>query len=153
MPKSFGSESIGIFLAIFVLLSDIFSKWVIVNSMIFGECRRIFPFLNVVMVKNTGVAFGLLGGVISPVVLMLISIVVMIFLIAWGRNNRNCLLPVSLIVGGAVGNILDRITRGAVVDFLDFHLFRYHWPAFNIADSSIVIGMFFLFFISCGEKS
>jgi signal peptidase II len=118
-----------------------------------GESYDLTSFLDIVLVKNKGVTFGLLNGVVSPLFLTLASIAIIIFMVYWAINNENYLLPISAIVGGALGNVVDRITRGAVVDFLDFHLFGYHWPAFNIADSAIVIATFALFFILYGEES
>ena len=147
MPVSFA------FLGFFVLLSDQVSKWLVVNSMSFGKCHYVLPFFNVVMVENTGVTFGMLRGLVSPIALIFTAVIAIIFVIIWTKNNKLYTLPVTLIVSGAIGNVIDRVTRGAVVDFLDFHLGEYHWPAFNIADSAIVIGCAILFFISFGEKT
>ena len=141
------------FLGFFVLLSDQISKWLVVSSMSLGESRYVLSFFNIVMVENTGVTFGMLKGIISPIALIFAAVIVIIFVIVWAKNNESYALPASLIISGAIGNIIDRVTRGAVVDFLDFHLCGYHWPAFNIADSAIVIGCAILFFISFGEKT
>jgi len=153
MLCSFRSKNLIAFLAFFILLSDQTSKWLVVNSMIPGECRYVLPFFNIVMVKNSGITFGMLGGIASPSFLIFLSIIVIMLMLIWVRKNEQYALPVTLIISGAIGNIIDRIIYGSVVDFLDFHLFEYHWPAFNIADSAIVIGSAILFFISFGEKT
>lgn len=153
MQKSFRSKRLIALLAFFVLLSDQLSKWLVVNSMSLGDCHYVFPFFNVVLVENRGITFGMLSGIVHPTVLILLAVIAMIFMLAWAMRNTYYILPATLIISGAIGNIIDRIVNGAVIDFLDFHLYGYHWPAFNVADSSIVIGAAVLFFISFGEKA
>jgi signal peptidase II len=153
MSKSLNSKKLITFLAFFILLSDQVSKWLVINSMTLGESHYVFPFFNIVMVKNNGITFGMLRGAIPSAALILIAVIVMIFVFIWASRNRHYMLPAALIISGAIGNIIDRIVYGAVIDFLDFHLCGYHWPAFNIADSAIVIGAAILFFISFGEKT
>lgn len=152
MPKSLRKYCLGGFLFVFILLSDQLSKLIVVRHMRLGEWMNILPFFNIVHVRNKGVTFGLLSGSLQPIFLVILSLVVIGFLIDYVRKNKNHLPFVSLIIGGAIGNIIDRIVYGSVVDFLDFHLGSYHWPAFNIADSAIVIGVFVLFFISLSEE-
>ena len=152
MPESISSKLIA-FLVFFILLSDQISKWLVVNSLTLGESYHIFPFFNIVMVQNNGITFGILKGTIPSAVLIFVAVVAMIFVFIWARRNKHYMLPATLIISGAIGNIIDRIVHGAVIDFLDFHLYGYHWPAFNIADSAIVIGAAILFFISFGEQT
>lgn len=152
MPKGFKKHSVVAFLFLFTLLSDQLSKLFIVKGLYVGESINILPFFNIVHVRNRGVTFGLLSGTLQPVVLVILSLVIVGFLIYYARKNENYRPFISLIVGGAIGNVIDRIVYGSVVDFLDFHLGKYHWPAFNIADSAIVIGVFVLFFISYSEE-
>lgn len=152
MPKGFRKHSIVAFLFLFTLLSDQLSKLFIVMNLYVGESINIFPFFNIVHVRNRGVTFGLLSGTLQPIVLIILSLVIVGFLIDYARKNENYRPFISLIVGGATGNVIDRIVYGSVVDFLDFHLGKYRWPAFNIADSAIVIGVFVLFFISYSEE-
>ncbi len=152
MPKSLRKYCLGGFLFVFILLSDQLSKLIVVRHMRQGEWINVLPFFNIVHVRNKGVTFGLLSGSLQPIFLVILSLVVIGFLIDYVRKNKNHLPFVSLIIGGAIGNIIDRIVYGSVVDFLDFHLGSYHWPAFNIADSAIVIGVFVLFFISLSEE-
>lgn len=99
-------------------------------------------FLNWVLVGNSGVSFGLFQGaglwVFIPIALIIAAI-----LIGWLLRSgmRWLVWPVGLIVGGAIGNVIDRLRFGAVVDFIDVHAAGYHWPAFNIADSAVFIGV------------
>lgn len=152
MPKGFKKHRLNAFLFLFTLLSDQFSKLFIVKNLYVGERINILPFFNLVHVRNKGITFGLLSGSLQPIVLVILSLVIVAFLINYAHKNKNYRPFLSLIIGGAIGNIIDRIVYGSVVDFLDFHLGRHHWPAFNIADSAIVIGVFILFFISYSEE-
>ena len=152
MPKGFKKHSVVAFLFLFTLLSDQLSKLFIVKGLYVGESINILPFFDIVHVRNRGVTFGLLSGTLQPIVLVILSLVIVGFLIDYARKNENYRPFISLIVGGAIGNVIDRVVYGSVVDFLDFHLGKYHWPAFNIADSAIVIGGFVLFFISYSEE-
>jgi signal peptidase II len=152
MPEGFKKHRLIAFLFIFTLLSDQLSKLFIVENLYMGERINILPFFNLVHVRNKGVTFGLLSGNLQPIVFVILSLIVVGFLIDYARKNKNYRPFISLIVGGAIGNIIDRIAYGSVIDFLDFYLGKHHWPAFNIADSAIVIGVFVLFFISYSEE-
>lgn len=109
---------------------------------------QITSFFNLVMVWNKGVSFGLFGAADARIILIIMSFIVVISLIIWHRQAKNwlCALGVGLISGGAFGNVIDRFNYGAVADFLDFHLGAHHWPSFNIADMSIVMGVLLLVF-------
>jgi signal peptidase II len=93
-----------------------------------------------------------LNGTLQPFFLALMSLILIVLLCVWGRNNKLYRFPICLVAGGAIGNMTDRIVYKAVIDFLDFHLLTWHWPAFNIADSAIVIGVLMSFFISYREE-
>jgi len=152
MPRGFREHRLVAFLFIFTLLSDQLSKLFIVRNLYMGERINVLPFFDIVRVQNKGVTFGLLSGTLQPIVFIILSLIVILFLIDYARKNKNYRSFISLIVGGAIGNIIDRIVYGSVVDFLDFHLGMHHWPAFNVADSAIVVGVFILFFISYSEE-
>jgi signal peptidase II len=154
MPKSFGSKKVGgyFLIALFIVLSDQISKFFVADYLSLGEVIYVLPFLNIVMVKNSGVTFGLLSGALQPLVFAIISLVIIAMLCYWAKDNESYQLPACFIVGGAVGNMIDRVIYKAVIDFLDFHLLTYHWPAFNIADSAIVIGVSALFFVLHKEE-
>lgn len=108
-----------------------------------GGSYAVTSFFNVVEVYNRGVSFGLFGGLpYGHIILSVFAILVVIALYIWLVMAENNLLVVGLscIIGGAIGNVIDRISLGAVKDFLDFYINDWHWPAFNIADSAVLIG-------------
>ena len=140
-----------LFLATAVLLLDQLSKWVIM-TLVMQPPRviEVTGFFNLVLTYNTGVSFGLFqgGAAWQPYVLVALNIIVAAGLLVWLRREQAKtgavgLLPwaVGLVVGGALGNAIDRLHLPGVVDFLDFHLAGWHWPAFNVADSGIVVGV------------
>ncbi|MBO5704997.1 MAG: signal peptidase II, partial [Alphaproteobacteria bacterium] len=102
-------------------------------------------FFNIVFTWNFGTAFSLFNGLgeYAPIILVIITgfVIGIILYYLFVRAKKYEAIPLSLIAGGALGNIIDRIRFGAVVDFLDFHIGGYHWPAFNVADICIVIGV------------
>lgn len=103
------------------------------------------PFFNVTLVYNPGVSFGMFQSHLPwmRIILICLAFVLMGWLVYALAKSESFIEKIcySLILGGAFSNVIDRFTYGAVVDFLDFHLFQYHWPAFNIADSAIVVGV------------
>ncbi len=105
-------------------------------------------FFNLVYVKNFGVSFGLFsaGSSAGPWILSILSVAVAAGLVVWLRRVQSPWLgaAIGLIIGGAIGNAIDRIRLGAVADFFDFYAFGYHWFAFNIADAAIVGGVAFI---------
>ncbi len=105
---------------------------------------EITSFFNLVMGWNRGISFGLFNND-SPLnswVLPLITMLIVCFLAVWLVRARHGLIgtALGLILGGALGNLIDRVHYGAVADFLDFHALGYHWPAFNVADTAITVG-------------
>jgi signal peptidase II len=134
----------GLGLAAAILIADQATKALALNHLDPVEPVVVTPFFNLVLVWNRGVSFGLLTGTgySSPWLLILLAALIATLLIVWLWRERRTLpqLALWLILAGALGNVIDRLRFGAVVDFLDFHLAGHHWPAFNIADSAIVIG-------------
>lgn len=110
---------------------------------------EVLPFFNLVLVKNRGVTFGMFatGHPVGQWVLILFTAVITAGVMVWLTRVRSRIqaAALGLIGGGALGNLMDRLRHGAVTDFLDFHIQHYHWPAFNLADTSIVIGAALLF--------
>ncbi|WP_370151772.1 signal peptidase II [Ferrovibrio sp.] len=106
---------------------------------------RVTGFFNLVQVWNTGVSFGLFqhDSEMRSLLLIGVAAAVMVWLLVWlwRGTSRLAGLALGIIIGGALGNIIDRWRHGAVYDFLDLHAFGWHWPAFNLADSAIVIGV------------
>ncbi|MCL4536793.1 MAG: signal peptidase II [Nitrospirae bacterium] len=130
-------------LSIFTL--DQFTKYLVKSYVSPYEIIRVLPFFNIVYVENIGSAFGMfksLGNIFFIAVAALAMVFVTVLIIK-DRDNR---LSFSMILGGAAGNLTDRIIRGYVIDFLDVYAGRYHWPAFNVADSALTIGIFLLAF-------
>jgi signal peptidase II len=136
------------FLAVVVLAADQLSKHAVESWTAAGTSRTLIPgLLNFVHSTNPGVAFGLLADSNATwrTPLLIIFDVAVIGLIAWllATNRAGGLLGqcgMTLIIGGAAGNVVDRILRRSVTDFIDFHVGGYHWYTFNLADSAIVIG-------------
>ncbi|MBF0168697.1 MAG: signal peptidase II [Alphaproteobacteria bacterium] len=136
---------LGLGIAALVLVLDQISKWLIIE-LVMNPPRLlpIGPFLDIVMAWNKGVSFGMLNQE-SPwnaPLLSALALVISGFLVNWLRKSEGWWIPSSLglIIGGAIGNVIDRIRFGAVADFLYFHLGEFYWPAFNLADSGISIG-------------
>lgn len=136
---------LGLSVALAVLIADQVSKYWVLNFML-GENTAIAyaPFFNVVRAWNTGVSFSMFNdwgwwGIVS---LSVLALTIVGFLLHWLYHESNKVIQVALgfIIGGAVGNVVDRVRLGAVFDFLDFHVGDSHWPAFNLADSFICIG-------------
>ena len=142
MPKTAGGWFT---LAGVVIVLDQLSKWVVLNTLSLGDTRYVAPFWNWVLTFNPGAAFSFLAD--QPGWQRWFFIVLAIGVSAWlaleiRRNASQRLLSLSmaLIMGGALGNVVDRVRFGAVVDFIQWHAAGYYWPAFNIADSAICIG-------------
>lgn len=139
--------SVALYLGITVILADQLSKWWVLKHVGAPPDHVVLaPFLNLVLVYNRGVTFGLLntiGHEYMPFVLAGVAAVILFFLGRWLWRTRS--LPVAIglgaIMGGAVGNVVDRMRYGAVVDFIDFYVHNYHWYAFNVADAAIVTGV------------
>ncbi len=147
----------GLGIAALVLVLDQLTKWWVV-SIIMQPPRNIpvTPFFNLVMGWNRGISFGLFHGDSAFNVwgLPAIALIIVIFLLVWMWRATGTLISVAigLIVGGALGNVIDRIRFGAVADFLDFYALGYHWPAFNLADTGITIGAALLIYDSLFSK-
>ena len=138
---------ISIFLiGILFLLIDIISKQLVLYFMVENQTIQIIPyFFSLTYVKNTGVAFSMLEGNILFILLMSVIVVgVLVYFAKSKRNGRLEKICYSMILGGALGNFLDRIFYGYVIDFFDFTLFGFKMAIFNVADVLIVCGVFLL---------
>ena len=141
--------SLPIIVCMAILLLDQWTKNMVVQALpLYRRVSLIQGFFNLTHVRNTGGAFGIFGGErgglgsILFVVVSLIAIGAIVFLFFKIKENEKTLaFSFSLILSGAVGNLIDRLRYGEVVDFLDFYLSSYHWPAFNVADSAICVGI------------
>ena len=138
---------LGMIAALVVLAADQASKYWILHVLDLPELRQVvlLPVLNLTMVWNQGVTFGLLNGLgsWSHFVLAAIALLVVAALAVWLRRAENPVAAVSIgaIAGGAVGNVIDRLRYGAVVDFIHAHIGEWSWYVFNVADAAIVCGV------------
>jgi len=128
-----------------VVVLDQVSKWVMVSWLSLYETVAVIPYFNLTMAHNTGAAFSFLAGAGGWQRWFFIGLAtaISIGLFIWLNKLAKTKLEatsISLILGGAIGNVIDRIYFGYVIDFLDVYYGTYHWPAFNIADSAIVVG-------------
>ena len=133
-------------ISLFVFLLDILSKNFIQNKIMYGEQVEITSFLSLVHFQNTGAAFSFLSdqGGWQRYFLIAISLLAVLY-IPWLINQykKNILIVIGLllILGGAIGNLYDRISYGYVIDFIYLHFNEFYWPAFNVADSAISLGV------------
>ncbi len=141
-----------LFLSLVIIGLDQFSKLLVRRSIPLYSYKIVIPdVMNIVHIENRGIAFGFFNSCgYGPIILTLVSIGVVVFLfyLIWVEEKEGPFFKGSLglVLGGAVGNLIDRIMWGRVIDFLDFHLGPYHWPAFNVADMAISLGGIFIFF-------
>lgn len=165
----------GIIVAAAIVGLDQYTKWLVVENMLFQTATPkdfqtwfltrqtinslmdfdalykpmvVTPYMNLTMVWNKGVSFGLLDqlGSKGPLILSAVALMISMLMIVWMAIAPRLMsaLSLALIVGGAIGNVIDRVRFGAVADFIDLHYAGFHWPAFNLADSCIVFGAFLL---------
>ena len=138
-----------------IVVLDQFIKYLFTTSMIFGESIELIPqFFSFTLVKNTGVAFSLFSG--SQIPIIVLSIMILFLLYMWvfkQKKDRWNILSFGLLFGGIIGNLIDRIFRAGVIDYLDFNLFGYDAPIFNLADISVVIGACLLILIMWKEEN
>ena len=132
-------------IATITLLLDQLSKWSALSNLKMGVPEQVLPFMNWLLLFNPGAAFSFLAQGSGWqrwffTAIGLAACIYIIWLIRKSQNDKLLCIALSLILGGALGNVLDRLMYGAVVDFIDLHYANWHWPAFNIADSAICIG-------------
>lgn len=137
---------LGLLIAVPIMVFDRLTKWwVLADLMDPPQAVAVTSFFNLVLVWNRGVSFGLFDSDShwGPIVLSAFALTISVVLVVWLRRvgSRLPAVAIGMVLGGAIGNVIDRVRFGAVVDFLDFHAFGYHWPAFNVADSAISIGV------------
>ncbi|MFV0626468.1 MAG: signal peptidase II [Alphaproteobacteria bacterium] len=136
---------LGLILAAVVIVLDQLSKFYVFNYVLADTNYIMYtPFFNLIKAWNTGVSFSIFSdsGIYGVIGLSVFAIFVIVCLLIWLYREQVKINKVALglIIGGAIGNVIDRIRFGAVFDFLDFYVGDYHWPAFNVADSAIFIG-------------
>jgi signal peptidase II len=132
-------------IALIVILLDQISKIAITKTFSYGESHPLTSFFNLVLVYNKGAAFSFLASETGWqrylfTALGIGAALFIVYLLKKHAGQRMFSWALSLVLGGAVGNVIDRLLYGHVIDFLDFHMRGWHWPAFNVADSAIFIG-------------
>ena len=128
-----------------IVAADQLTKYIAVQFLAAGKVVTVTPFFNLVLVYNSGAAFSILSDAAGWqrglfVAIALIASAWIVYLLRKYPHQYWFALALALVLAGAVGNVIDRILIGAVIDFLDFHALGYHWPAFNVADSAITCG-------------
>lgn len=136
---------LGLIAALAVIIIDQVSKYVVLNYILTEYTALVLtPFFAIVRAWNTGVSFSMFNnwGINGVYILSGMALLIVAALLGWLKTEKSRLMQVALgfIIGGALGNVLDRLRLGAVFDFLDFSVYEHHWPAFNAADSFICIG-------------
>jgi signal peptidase II len=132
-------------MALLIVLVDQFTKLLIVGSMQLGDSRMVTDYFNIVRAHNSGAAFSFLADASGWqrwffTGLGSVAAVFMVWLLRSHAGQKLFCFAISCVLGGAVGNVIDRVLYGYVVDFLDFHWMAMHFPAFNVADSAITLG-------------
>ena len=140
------------YLSVLIVVLDQLTKFIVHSTMNLYDSIQVVPYLlNFTYIRNEGIAFGIyFEG--AETIFIVLPILITIYLFYLLKNeefqDKFSQIALFLIIAGAVGNIIDRIFRGYVVDFIDFHLYGMHWYVFNIADSSVTIGLIFLLYSS-----
>lgn len=135
-----------LWLSFAVIVADQVTKWIAESALTQYAPKAILPFLNFTLAYNPGASFGILkdAGGWQRWFFVALAVLISGIIIAWlrrlPRSEKITAAGLSLILGGAIGNLIDRLWHGQVVDFIDVYYGRYHWPAFNIADSAITVG-------------
>ena len=148
MQALYTKRGLGLIIAVLTVSADQLSKYVIL-SITPSLPIEITSYFKLVLVFNRGISFGLFSNnrlEMFPWIMAGLAIVISVIAIIWILKTHRLLIMIGLgfVIGGALGNGIDRLYIGAVVDFLDFHIEEWHWPAFNLADSGLCIGAFFL---------
>jgi signal peptidase II len=134
-----------------IIALDQVTKYLIVNALSPYDSLEVFPFLHIVNVRNTGAAFGSFKSLGSSF-FIIVAVAAIIFIVYLLMKRAYNTFGLSLILGGAVGNLIDRVLYGQVVDFVDFSIGSYHWPAFNVADSALTVGIILILMTSVFRK-
>lgn len=143
-----------ILISIITLIIDILTKQLVLYTLIEDQSISIINnFFSITFAKNTGVAFSFLDGKV-PLIIIMTSIIIFYIIKYLKTTNPNKYESIcyGLVIGGAIGNLIDRIIYGYVIDFLDFNIFGYNFAIFNLADTAIVIGIFTLIILSFIES-
>jgi signal peptidase II len=143
--------------ALAVIVADHLTKWLVSSTLDFQQAVPVLPFFSLVRVHNTGAAFSFLADAGGWqrwffIAVGVIATVIIVRILKRHADEPRLAFPLALVLGGALGNVIDRVALGHVVDFLYFHYRSFAWPAFNVADSAISIGAALLIWDSLRRK-
>ncbi len=131
-------------IATIIVLLDQWTKWLIIRRMEIGESIPVIDgFFHITSHRNQGAAWGILQGqmLFFYIVTTVVIVAIVYYLQKYGKNDKWVGISLGIILGGAIGNFIDRLFRQEVVDFLDFYIFNYNFPIFNVADSALTVGV------------
>ncbi len=145
-------------IAAIIVVIDALTKYSAASHLSLGQVIAVFPGLNITLAHNTGAAFSFLASASGwqNLFFIVIAFLMSLLLIAWiwqSPPEKLKLISFSLILAGAVGNAIDRLFLGYVIDFIDVYIHTWHWPAFNVADSAICIGVVLFVYYECFKKA
>ena len=148
-------------LALLVIVLDQYSKWLVLQHFELYQTLRLTSWFNLTLAYNTGAAFSFLNdaGGWQRWLFVVLAVIISGVLLVWLRRAQQLrlqALALALVIGGAIGNVIDRVRLGYVVDFIDWHYRDWHWPVFNIADSAISVGVVLLIadsLFNAGDRS
>ena len=135
-----------LWISVLVVAIDLATKQWVIDTMTLYQSTQLLPIFNLTYVRNYGAAFSFLHDASGwqrwffTAIAIVVSIIIVMWMKASSKEDKRLPIAFSFILGGALGNLYDRVTYGYVVDFLDFYIGQWHWPAFNVADSAIFIG-------------
>ncbi|HLR07865.1 MAG TPA: signal peptidase II [Bacillota bacterium] len=141
--------------AIVIIGLDQLTKWIVASQMELNEQIPVIEnFFYITSHRNTGAAWGILEGrmLFFYIITVVVIVGIIFYMQTYGKDNKWLALSLGLILGGAIGNFIDRIFRQEVVDFLDFIIFSYDYPIFNVADSALVTGVMIMIIITLREE-
>ncbi|MEO6696845.1 MAG: signal peptidase II [Gammaproteobacteria bacterium] len=147
-----------LWLSLLVIVLDQLSKYVVSDLLRLYESVAVLPFFNITLLHNTGAAFSFLAGAggwqrwLFTIIALVVSVALIVWIKRLPKTEKWQAAALSLILGGALGNVIDRLRFGYVVDFLDFYYQQWHWPAFNVADSAITVGVVILLLATLIER-
>ncbi len=160
MNKIKQKNLIWLWISVVVIAIDGLTKYLALHYLVYDESVRVMPLVNLTLVYNPGAAFSFLSTQngwqqwLFILIALVISCVIFIWLYRMQTKDTWLAIALSLILGGAIGNLWDRLIYGHVIDFIDVYVKDWHWPVFNVADSAIVIGAIMILFavFRTGEK-
>ncbi|EMN6806479.1 signal peptidase II [Staphylococcus pseudintermedius] len=147
---------LSLFITLIILIGDQLTKFIIRTQMTLGESFAVVPkFLYITSHRNNGAAWGILSGKMTffYIITIIVLIALIVFYIKEAKNNMLMQIAISLLFSGALGNFIDRVSSGEVVDFIDTVIFGYDFPIFNIADASLTIGVVLLIIVILKDQN